>query len=471
MPRKSTPREPATETAARPAWLPDFRPGKGARYLQVVAAMEQAVADGGLSPGDRLPPQRQLAELLGVDLTTVTRALAEAKRRHLVEARGALGTFVAAPTVELAQMVDLSMNVPPPPEGLDFDDLLRRGMSQVLMRTDANLLMTYQLGGGSSPDKAAGALWLAPMLGEVAPARLVACPGAQAALAALILALTPPGGTIVTEPLCYPGLRLAAEQLGRAVASVAADDQGMRPDALEAACREHGARVAYLNPTSQNPNARTMPAQRRRDIARVAEQRGIAIIEDDPYWLLTPHAPPPLAHYSPAHVYYIATLSKCLSPGLRTAYLVTPPAADQDAVLAALRSFALMSTPLSTALATQWVHDGTALALLGDIRAECAARLALARGMLGSLGHPPSAGIHMWHLLPSYWTSRELTQAAHAEDLRVTASDAFHAGPNPPNAIRISLGGVKERARLALALKKLADLLARMPRQHREIVV
>jgi DNA-binding transcriptional MocR family regulator len=95
--------------------------------------------------------------MLGVDLTTVTRALAEARRRGLVEPRGSLGTFVAAPVFELAQTVDLSMNVPPPPEGIDFDDMLRRGLAQVTLHADASLLMTYQLGGGTQPDREAGA--------------------------------------------------------------------------------------------------------------------------------------------------------------------------------------------------------------------------------------------------------------------------------------------------------------------------
>src|SRR5262249_30225057 len=100
------------------AWLTGFRVGAGARYLQIADLIEHAVGDGRLTPGDRLPPQRRIAALLKVDLTTVTRALAEARKRHLIEARGALGTFVAAPRVELAQRVDFSMNVPPPPEGI-----------------------------------------------------------------------------------------------------------------------------------------------------------------------------------------------------------------------------------------------------------------------------------------------------------------------------------------------------------------
>jgi DNA-binding transcriptional MocR family regulator len=66
----------------------------------------------------------------------------------------------------------------------------------------------------------------------------------------------------------------------------------MRPDALEAACRAHAIRLIYLNPTLQNPTTHTMPEHRRRDIAQVAAQCGARIIEDDPYWLLTPtHRP------------------------------------------------------------------------------------------------------------------------------------------------------------------------------------
>jgi DNA-binding transcriptional MocR family regulator len=364
--------------------------------------------------------------------------------------------------------------VPPPPAGLNFDDLLKLGMSQVLMRSDAHLLMTYQLGGGSVADRAAGVIWLAPMLGPVDPARLIVSPGAQAALAALILTLTEPGEAIVTEPLAYPGLRAAAQQMGRRVITAAVDEDGMRPDALDAVCRDQGARVVYLNPTTQNPTTRTMPEARRLALARIAASHDAAIIEDDPYWLLTPDAPPPIARLGPDRVYYIATLSKSLSPGLRTAYLVLPESGGGDGVLAALRSFALMSTPMTTALATQWIHDGSAIDLLDGIRTEAQARQAIARQWLTTIGQLPPSGIHVWHALPSYWTSRLLTRAARAEDLRVTASDAFYNGPDSgdaPNAIRISLGGVDDRAKLSGALRKLAELLASKPDATREVVV
>jgi DNA-binding transcriptional MocR family regulator len=452
-------------------WISDLSPHAGPRYLQIAGSIEHAVANGQLRAGDRLPTQRRLANRLGVDLTTVTRAYDEAKRRNLLQARGASGTFVAAPKVELAHMLDLSMNIPPPPAGMDFDELLKHGLSQVLLRTDADQLMTYHLGGGTHADRAAGALWLTPMFGAVDPQRIVACPGAQSALAALIIALTQPGDVIVCEPAVYPGLRSAAHQLDRRVVEVQTDEAGMKPDALEEACRTHSARVIYLNPTIQNPTGATMPEHRRRDIALVAKKCGATIIEDDPYWLLADDAPPPIAHFAPAQVYYISTLSKCLSPGLRTAFVLLPEGETQDRFLSSLRSFALMSAPLTTALATQWIHDGSAACLLAGVQAEARARQDLARQLVTNTLPIAPGGIHIWHTLPSYWTSRELAHTARAEGLAVTASDAFYASPNPPNAIRISLGGIRDHNRLAPALRKLSELLARKPSTGREVVV
>ena len=458
------------EDSRASAWITPFVQHGGPRYLQIADMLERALSDGSLRPGDRLPPQRRLAALFQIDLTTVTRAYDEAKRRNLLEGQGARGTYVAAPKVELTQMLDLSMNIPPPPAGVDFDDLLKQGVAQVLMRTDSDLLMSYHLGGGGKADRAAGAVWLAPMFDHVEAEQVVACPGAQAALAALILTLSRPGDSILTEPAVYPGLRSAAGLLNRKTIVVETDADGMLPDALEKAGRKHRARLVYLNPTLQNPTAHTMPVARRLAITQVAIRCGMHIIEDDPYWLLASDAPPPLAHYAPGNVSYIATLSKCLAPGLRMAYALVPDAQLRERFVQALRSFSLMATPLTTALATQWIHDGSAHALLAGVRSEADARQDVIRTILTGTSHPRSDGIHVWFSLPSYWTSRELAATARAQGVAVTASDAFHAS-KPPNAIRISLGSIRDRARLASALKKLSLLLAHKPVVHQEFVI
>ena len=444
-------------------WLPRLAGNKGPRFLQIADALQAAVADGSLTPGDRLPPQRQRAAPLEVDLTTITRAYDEARRRNLLEGRGARGTYVAAPKVELNAILDLSMNTPPPPAGVDFDDMLKQGLSQVLMRADSELLMTYHLGGGSDSDRKAGATWLAPMFGQLDDRQLVVCPGAQAAIAGLILAFTKPGDIILAEPMSYPGLHAAASQFGRRIIAVEADQHGMLPAVLEQACRQHQPALVYLNPTLQNPTAITMPQRRRKELASIAQRCKVRIIEDDPYWLLADAPPPPLATFAPEQVIYISTLSKCLTPGLRVAFVLLRDPIERDRFLTALRSFALMVAPLTAALATQWILDGSAGKLMTGIRNEARLRHRMARDILAGRYSGSGDGLHVWLELPAYWNSAQLAQAAASSGIAVTPAQAFATGNVSVNAIRISLGSVKDRGHLQAGLQRLSHLLARQP--------
>jgi DNA-binding transcriptional MocR family regulator len=173
-------------------------------------------------------------------------------------------------------------------------------------------------------------------------------------------------------------------------------------------------------------------------------------------------------------VHYVSTLSKCLSPGLRTAFVVSPDAARQAAFLSALRSLSLMRAPLTAVLVTQWLHDGTAQRVLAGVRAEARARQALAAHVFGSVPahrHMSRDGIHLWLVLPGYWTAEAFARAARDEGLSITPSNAFSSGPSDVNAIRISLGGGRDKKRIALALSRLSGLLASKPSTQHAVVV
>lgn len=454
-----------------PVWPPRLATSKGPRFLQIADALQAAVEEGSLKPGDRLPPQRQLAAQLDVDLTTITRAYDEARRRNLLEGRGARGTYVAAPKAELTAILDLSMNTPPPLDGVDFDDMLKQGLSQVLMRADNASLMTYHLGGGSDADRKAGARWLAPMFGQLDSRQIVVCPGAQAAIAALILALTEPGDVILAEPRTYPGLLAAATQFGRHLIAVEADRHGMLPGMLEEACRRHSPRLVYLNPTLQNPTAITIPERRRKELAGIAKRCQVRIVEDDPYWLLADAPPPPIATFAPEQTIYISTLSKCLTPGLRVAFALVRDPHERERFLAALRSFALMAAPLSAALATQWILDGSADGLLAGVCKEARLRHRMARDILAGRYSGTGDGLHVWLELPAYWNASQLARAAASDGIAVTPAEAFATGSGAVNAIRISLGSIQDRGRLQAGLQRLSALLAQRPAPFSAAVV
>jgi DNA-binding transcriptional MocR family regulator len=290
-----------------------------------------------------------------------------------------------------------------------------------------------------------------------------------------MLSLTRPDEVLLAEPVVYPGLRLAARAFNRRVEGVATDEQGMRPDRLEAALRKSRARVVYLNPTIQNPTTVTMPEPRRCEILEVVTRFDATIIEDDPYWLLETGAPQPFARLAPERVHYISTLSKCLSPGLRTAFVVSPQPQHRKRFLDALQAFSPMRTPLAAALVTQWIRDGSAASLLAGVQAEARERQRIAGQVIGipALGrHESRQGIHLWHTLPSYWHADEFATVARLEGLAVTPSSAFVEGKgDSPNAIRICLGEGNDRMRLSSALKRLSKLLARVPEESRHEVI
>lgn len=451
-------------------WIRPLDPAGGLRYLQIVDLVAEAVAAGKLRPGDRLPPQRKLADQLGVDLTTVTRAYAEARRRNLIDAVTGRGSFIAVRREPGGPLLDLSMNIPPAPKGIRLADLMQRGINSVLARADSNLLMSYHVGAGSLADRMAAAAWLEPLLGPVDPQRLVVAPGAQSVLSALIGSLVGREGVILTEPLAYPGLLAAARHWQVRSVAVAADADGPLPEALEQAARSHGARVFCLTPTIQNPTAVTLPPARRAALARVASALDLILIEDDPYALLAPEAPPPVATLAPERTYYVSTLSKVLTPGLRTAFVVVPDGTAPDALVSALRAHVLMPAPLMTALATDWIRSGEAAQLLEGVRAEAAARQETARQLFPS-ARSHRNGLHLWQPLPAHWDRYRLVEAARREGLGVTASDAFSVEARAPDAVRISIGGVPDRARLKAALEKLAAIMNAMHSRYLDGVV
>src|SRR4051794_16206760 len=83
------------KATARLTWTPVLSAGGGPIYLALADAIAADIAAGCLRPGQSLPAQRVLAEELDVDLTTVTRAYNEARRRGLIDATVGRGTFVS----------------------------------------------------------------------------------------------------------------------------------------------------------------------------------------------------------------------------------------------------------------------------------------------------------------------------------------------------------------------------------------
>jgi DNA-binding transcriptional MocR family regulator len=294
--------------------------------------------------------------------------------------------------------------------------------------------------------------------------------GAQMALYAIVRFLGGPGDAICVPDLTYPGLRAIAEQLRVQLVPVAMDGEGLDSAALEEARGRERPKAVYCVPTIHNPTAATRSAKRLEAIAGVARRHGSAIIEDDAYGALPRQAPTPLAALAPDVTWHIATLSKCVTPALRTAYVVTPSLACTLRLAAEIRAMTLMVPPLMAFLASRWILDGTLDAITAAIRGESAARQAIARRVLQRLefqAHPE--GHHLWLTLPERWRRADLNVYVRQSGLSLVPSEAFAIG-SAPDVIRVSLGAAQNRAALGRGLSLLATVLSHGPSALSSIV-
>lgn len=458
-------------TRANPTtgWAPRLSKRGGPAYLAIADALESDLRAGVLAPGDPLPTQRELADRLGVNFTTVTRAYTEAKRRGLLTATVGRGTFASDPGGRLSEGArgghdqDMSVNAPPVPRWLPAalrDTVTRLGVDAAFARN----VLTYETRLGDVGAREAAVTWLRGRGLSAEADRVVVTAGAQHALALLLSTVAKPGDVVLTESLAYPGLFSAASMNGVRLTGVDIDHEGLRPDSLDSACKRLRPKALFCVPTFHNPTTAIMSLERRREILAVARRHRLRLVEDDIAGPLRPEATP-LAKLSPDTVIHLASLSKCVAPGLRTAFVLLPTAEDTERLEAAVRTSVLMLSPIALAVSTAWVGDGTALRAATDIRNEMTMRAALARDILGERLDAPPGSLHGWLHLPTSWSLAGFVAQAQQQGIRVapadwyvTGNDAGHSSATP-NAVRLTLGAAPDRATLERALRTLAAIV------------
>jgi len=455
-------------------WRPRIVESARMKYLGLVEALEADVRSGRVRPGDRLPPHRAIAEALNVDLTTVTRAFNEARRRGLVEAKAGRGSFIREgfeASASAAAVIDLSMNAPPQPQAADLQRAIPRGIAEILSNARGMLHLNYQESTGAEPDRNAAATWLSRRIGAVPAGRVLVAGGAQSALFAICEAQLGRGDLIAAGAATYPGLMAVATQKGLAVAPLDMDAGGIRPEAFEEICRIRAPRALYIIPSIDNPTTATLSEDRRRSLISIARRHDVFIIEDDPYSPLRTEAIAPFASLAGDITWHVATLSKCVTPAMRTAYVVAPTTALALRLAGVLRATTLMAPPLMAALASRWIAEGVLDAITAAIRAENVERQKLAAAILqGADFAADPEGHHLWLKLPPHWRAIDFAEQADRSGIAIVPSSTFCVSYNPVEAVRLSLGVTPDRAALEDGLRLLAALIAQPSLTARAVV-
>lgn len=448
----------------------DIQSGGSPIYRQLADAIEQAIVTGRLEPGERLPTHRELADMLAVNVTTVTRGYKEAERRGLVAGTVGRGTYVSSDVGTDTPMVSFEPYAPGMIElGLinplcHLDPDLSAGLKKMCRRRDTAHLMQYSKPGGVVEHRVAGAIWANRFGLDVTAENIVVCSGAQHALTCAFGGLFRPGDSIATDSLTYPGVKTLSSMLGLRLVPVEMDQAGMDTGSLDRICRRQKIKGVYLMPGVHNPTTATLSMSRRQELAKVAKQHGLLIVEDDAYDLTRPGIIPPISSLLPEQSVYIAGISKVLAAGLRVAFMVVPRKYRRPICEAVLNTV-WMTPPLNVELVSMWIKDGTATGIIEQKRKEAAKRFALAARILhGYCFQGIPTGFFIWLVLPLQWSGYTFEQRMRQLGVNVFSGEKFAVGDaQPPAAARISLTGPKSSDQLVEGLQLIRRVLAGPP--------
>lgn len=321
----------------------------GARHIY--EALKAQIEDGVYRPRDQLPSTRALAAELGASRTTITAAYEQLLAEGFIETRQGRRAFVAPAlgsgrlsraggkqpprTARLSAFGRRLLDLSGPPiatEALQIDfrygdiaSAWRRALTKVLT-TSGPRSLRYQDPEGSMELRTAlqAYLWRARSL-RCGVDQIIIVNGSQQGLDLCSRILLDPGDRFVIETPCYWAARHVFESSGATPQFAPVDEDGLQTEALKDVKK---ARLCYVTPSHQFPLGHVLSTSRRAQLLQWADKVGAYVIEDDydgEYRYDIGPIQPLHVFDEAAHVIYLGTLSKTLSPLLRLGYVVVPP--------------------------------------------------------------------------------------------------------------------------------------------------
>ncbi len=449
-------------------------------YRQIYEHLREAILTGTLPESTRLPPERNMAEKLNVNRSTVVHAYRELVADGLIEQRVGSGSRVVPQLrggqPERSAAVPWWVTLPPWRVG-EFPNVLgelaakqesgRISFVQGVapdepsplgelaksfghVARDPRFVLSYGDSEGYEPLRAAIAARMnARGAAAVMPNGIIVLTGSTQGIAIVAQSLAEPGDEIIVESPSYPGALQVFQINGLRAIPVQVDDEGMRVDHVEAVLRTRRPRFIYTMPSLHNPTNATMNADRRERLATIAKRAGVPIVEDDPYGPLAPEAGPPLVALAPDYVVYLSTFSKTIAPSLRVGWL-SAPRTILERLLLRKQAYDMATSLYVQAAVTDYLERGYD-AHVEQLREELQLRRKLADEAIARYWPPslkassPAGGFYLWVTTPREVRARALLDAAERRGASFLFGEAFFPSSGGDHHFRLALTAVTRK--------------------------
>jgi GntR family transcriptional regulator, regulator for abcA and norABC len=444
-------------------WKPDLN-SQTPLFRQIATYFEQEITEGKRQPGSQLPPERKLAQDLGVNRSTITSAYAELRATGLIESRPGSGYKVSEtmwgvktkqipnwkryaeggvflPSAPLQSRIRQVMRQPgmvnlasgEANESLYPSKLLADAMSKIpvesclsypeplglpALRTELSHYLRKNLQISASEDE------------------ILITAGAQQALHLLTQCLLNPGDTVGIEGPSYFYSLPLFQSVGLRILRIPMDKDGLIPSEITKLYHRQRIKMVFTNPTLQNPTCVTLSLDRRHELIDICQKLGIPIVEDDPYndLFFDSRKILPIKAFDNKHtVLYIGSLSKTVAPGLRIGWIVGPKNIVER-LADAKQQMDFGTSTIIQYLAAEYLKSEKREQHLKKVRAELKHRRDMMLRHLDGLSKfmdyiKPNGSFNIWCRLKTPVSDSDLLEACITQGVVIRPGGVFGAGP------------------------------------------
>lgn len=450
------------------SWKPEKTSLARPYYLSIAEKLEADIRSGRLPPGTKLPPQRELADYLDLNFTTITRAYKLCENKNLIYGIKGSGTFVQPSAIlpplnsrETFAGHGIEMGFVSSFEecnGLAVPALQRAAKSRYLER-----MLGYEDPTGMPHQRTAALSWMSRFGLRASEDQVVIASGTMNAITLALLALFEPGERVAVDSFTYNNFIALAKLLHLQLLPVRGDEMGMLPEELDYQCRRSRVRGVFLMPSCGNPTTVFTPMARKEALAAVIKRHGLLLLEDDIYAFITAGVLPeygrPLRELLPERTLYLCGTSKSLCSGLRVAYLVFPPRL-REKIYRALFNINVKTSSFDAEVITELIKSGGAEVIAGRKMALAKEANALFAHYFphARSGHPHS--FFRWLPLPAGKDPDRAESELLKMGVRVFHSGRFSCGRNDGgDFLRVSLASANSLRELEEGLRIIAGYM------------
>ena len=431
----------------------------GPLHLKLSAAIREAITQGSLLPGVRLPAERALAQSLSLSRTTIVTAYGHLRDTGWLESRTGSGTWVSrthaigvrsvahAGTVSRGSLlnllqvndpsiIDLAMSITEPAADL-VEEAMNRAHEDIVNLLRQRIPMPL----GLQSVRKAVADFYTDAGTKTTPEQVLITTGAQQALSLVTSLFVHRGDPVLVENPTYFGALEVFRFAGARMSPLPVARDHVAPDVLARKIAATHPRLIYLTPTGHNPSGATMPTEARQKIARDAESHEVPLIEDETLadLVLKGSKPRSIASYSAtAPILTIGSLSKLVCCGLRIGWIRGPVSLIHR--LAKVKSAAdLGSSHMTQVIAAELFPrlDGIRSQRTVELRAKRDLVLRLLRDRGRQWTFPePQGGMSLWMRLANIDT-RVLAQVALRHGVSIVPGNLFSVDESHAEYIRL----------------------------------